>query len=448
MEVQSMVLAEPLVHEVGPRSFCCSKRAFVVVLSLLIGAWVAFTAQQRSGGGMAQQQPMDFAILHHKSLRSRSPFLVQILNQPNAGKTAAASDCSTTLDACKVPVLQYSLKKATQGIRTRTSHDKARVLRDDPKLKPVFAQLAPLAIVLLAAPGCAHAAGYIGYTSNLDWRYFVSGAVAAAISHGYTTPIDVVKTRMQTNPELYNGSVQVALTRISKDEGPLFLLQGLTPTAVGYGLEGALKFGVYEVLKPVFAILTPGLGNLNFLLASVVAGAIAATVLCPAEDVRIRLVAEPNFAAGPLAALGKIIRTEGPAASFRGLNAMLAKQVPYTMTKQVSFDLVSSLLRDTVPDMYKLYPAVPALTASSITALLSCFASHPGDMLLTATFKQSGEAKSTGEIFNSILKRYGPRGFFLGLTARLGHVVAIVSPQLVIYDICKQALGLPATGSK
>ena len=91
---------------------------------------------------------------------------------------------------------------------------------------------------------------------------------------------------MQTNPELYGGSVITAAQRIVDDDGPGFLLQGLVPTFVGYGIEGALKFGFYEACKPVFSGLSKN-RMLNMLCASVVAGGVASIVLCPAEEVRI-----------------------------------------------------------------------------------------------------------------------------------------------------------------
>jgi solute carrier family 25 phosphate transporter 3 len=41
----------------------------------------------------------------------------------------------------------------------------------------------------------------------------------------------------------------------------------------------------------------------------------------------------------------------------------------------------------------------------------------------------------------------GVPGFFTGTGARIIHVSTIITSQLVIYDIVKQLLGLPATGS-
>ena len=37
---------------------------------------------------------------------------------------------------------------------------------------------------------------------TMDLRYFVAGGTCAAISHGITTPIDVVKTKIQAKPKV------------------------------------------------------------------------------------------------------------------------------------------------------------------------------------------------------------------------------------------------------
>jgi hypothetical protein len=134
-----------------------------------------------------------------------------------------------------------------------------------------------------------------------DPRYFVSGGLCAAVSHGITTPIDVVKTRIQADPDVFNKGLVSATKSILEKDGPSALLVGFGPTVVGYTLEGAMKFGLYESLKPTFVEwLLPAndVTAVAYLGASVVAGAVASVLLCPMEYTRIRLVTDPTFATG------------------------------------------------------------------------------------------------------------------------------------------------------
>ena len=52
------------------------------------------------------------------------------------------------------------------------------------------------------AAAAAATAGIKGTLKSLDYRYFVAGGVCAATSHGITCPIDVVKTKIQAQPEV------------------------------------------------------------------------------------------------------------------------------------------------------------------------------------------------------------------------------------------------------
>ena len=174
--------------------------------------------------------------------------------------------------------------------------------------------------------------------SALDYRYFLAGGTCAAISHGITTPVDVVKTLMQSDDELKQLSVMGATRKIVAKSGIGILLTGLGATVMGYGVEGAMKFGIYEVLKPVTMQFIDSKA-ISYMVASIMAGAVAAVLLCPAESARIRLVNDPAFGNGTFDTLARLIREDGFAELFSGLWAMLAKQVPYTMTKQVAFDL-------------------------------------------------------------------------------------------------------------
>lgn len=188
------------------------------------------------------------------------------------------------------------------------------------------------------------------------------------------------------------------------------------------------------------------------MLASTVAGGLASIVLCPAEDVRIRLVSEPDYAEGALDALRKRVRDDGALSSFTALPAMVLKQVPYTMGKQVSFDfaceivhtaLVAIFAGETLQRLDRFTPAVAALPS----AVLACVLSHPGDTVLTAYFKAGPPSGGVlGSLASLIKDGGGPHALFTGIKARLLHVIGIIWLQLIVYDKVKQLLGLPATG--
>jgi solute carrier family 25 (mitochondrial phosphate transporter), member 3 len=283
-----------------------------------------------------------------------------------------------------------------------------------------------------------------------------------------------VKTRIQADPKKYSskGMTGAALA-IVKEDGPKALLGGLGPTVVGYGIEGAMKFGVYEIMKPIFASIFSASGGgkgVAFLLASIVAGAVAALLLCPMESTRIRIVTDPAYAnKGLMSAFPKLVAEEGLWSPFSGIWAMLAKQVPYTFGKQVSFDVFAGML-------YAFFHSVQeklamtdgaikwavSVSAAFLASIIACIFSQPGDMILTETYRPSKDAAKSSRpsksgtaqqsaSFVDIVRRINAAGglsnFFTGTQARIVHVGLIITSQLVIYDIVKQLLGLPATGS-
>ena len=88
--------------------------------------------------------------------------------------------------------------------------------------------------------------------------------------------------------------------------------------------------------------------------------------------------------------------------------------------------------------------------AAFCASVVACLASHPGDVLLTATYKTCGEPNNDAGIRSTIqrvIEGGGISNFFWGLNARFFHVGCIITLQLVLYDQIKQALGLPASGS-
>jgi len=301
-----------------------------------------------------------------------------------------------------------------------------------------------------------------------SWRYFLAGGLCASVSHAVTTPIDVVKTRQQVDegdyvknktkdrlPNDVQGKGEETQTHHSygvwktcrvlvKSEGWSVLLRGLGPTTVGYVAEGALKFGTYEVLKPL-ALNVVGSRAVAFSIAGAAAGAAAGLVLCPMEALRIRLVSEPSFGGGGWLEAGRLMmEREGPRGFMKGCSAMLAKQVPYTVVKQVTFDLVARAAYGQAGGKDGAKFAVVLFSAAA-ASVMSCLASQPGDMLLSVVNAHKGKSRAR-DFARKIRAEDGLGGFFTGLRARLVHVGAIVTLQLVIYDAVKRLCGLAATG--
>ncbi|KAJ6326757.1 hypothetical protein OIU78_013777 [Salix suchowensis] len=88
----------------------------------------------------------------------------------------------------------------------------------------------------------------------------VCGGLAGSTAALFTTPFDVVKTRLQTQiPGSMSpyGNVFHALEEIGKKEGLKGLYRGLTPRLVMYVSQGALFFASYEFLKRLFSLEMP-----------------------------------------------------------------------------------------------------------------------------------------------------------------------------------------------
>ena len=146
-----------------------------------------------------------------------------------------------------------------------------------------------------------------------------------------------------------------------------------------------------------------------------------------------------------------MLKREGVLGLTKGFKPMILKQVPYTVTKNVSFDFITkffySMMRiQGVESTATLSFTVPLFSAA-VASILSCVSSQPGDMVLSLVNAHEGNVH-TGDIFRDIMKsEKGFKGFFVGFKTRLLHVGIIVTLQLLIYDYVKRLCGIAATGS-
>jgi solute carrier family 25 phosphate transporter 3 len=171
------------------------------------------------------------------------------------------------------------------------------------------------------------------------------------------------------------------------------------------------------------------------------------------EETRIKMVTDASWKNEDImSGIPRLLREGGVMTTFAGLPAMLSKQIPYTISKQVSFDMIAALFYylSRVLNISKSETVIWLISLASAfcTSLVSCIGSQPGDMILTMTYNNKDNNKGIRSIVKSIYRRHGLKGFFLGLDARILHVISIVTSQLMLYDIIKVSMGLGMTGSR
>jgi solute carrier family 25 phosphate transporter 3 len=287
--------------------------------------------------------------------------------------------------------------------------------------------------------------------------YYLKGALAGGIccgfTHGALCPVDVVKTRMQLSPEVYNKGMVDGFKKVVANEGAGALLTGLGATAVGYFIQGGFKFGGVEVFKIQF---TKTLGDQAawdnktsiYLASAAMAEFIADVFLCPLEACRIRLVSEPTYADSLPATASRLIKDYGVINGFYSVFVpMLFKQVPYTMAKFAvqgaaaeSLCTAGGINIETAGGGTKMGVA---LTSGVIAGVAAAIISHPADSLLSKVNKAG--AGGSGSMISRLANITKETGFMTlctqGLGARCVMIGSLTAGQFAIFDTVMDTLG-------
>jgi len=289
---------------------------------------------------------------------------------------------------------------------------------------------------------------------DLYSRFAFAGAVCCSVTHTALVPVDVVKTRIQLSPEIYNKGMLGGFRQIVQSEGAMSLTTGWAPTAAGYFVQGALKFGGYEFFKKQFVTYfgpdkSSDYRTGIYLASSAMAEFFADIALCPAEAARIRLVSDPSFASSLPAAASRLLREQGVLKGFySGFGPILFKQVPYTMAKFVVYERIAEAIYQVMPPKDKLSPSTVTginLASGLGAGLVAAVISQPADTLLSKVNKQKGkEGESITRRLINLGSELGVKGLFTGLGARLVMVGTLTAFQLASYGDIKRDLN--ATG--
>ncbi|KAL7544147.1 hypothetical protein ACHAWF_007536 [Thalassiosira exigua] len=279
------------------------------------------------------------------------------------------------------------------------------------------------------------------------------GAVCCSLTHGATTPIDVVKTRMQLDPKRYT-SFMGTFNSVRNAGGMAALTTGAMATFQGYFVQGFFKFGGVEVMKTKLAqscsteedayknrdVITLG--------GSAAAEFVADIFLCPYEACRIRSVSDPTYADGMLNVGRKLVAENGVVAGlYSGFAPMLFKQIPYTMAKFAVQQKAAEKIYDglgTDPSKCSSGKNISiSLLSGVIAGVAAATISQPADGLLSKVNKKGagGDGSMVSRLANIASETGIVKLCTEGLFARWLHVGLITAGQFAVVDMCMMAVG-------
>lgn len=82
----------------------------------------------------------------------------------------------------------------------------------------------------------------------------MSGALCCSSAHIVLTPIDVVKTRIQTNPDKYTD-ILTAFKKVYSEQGVGGFISGWESTFIGFFAFGGVTFAATEYFRRFFTEL-------------------------------------------------------------------------------------------------------------------------------------------------------------------------------------------------
>ncbi|KAK5842928.1 Protein brittle-1, chloroplastic/amyloplastic [Gossypium arboreum] len=179
----------------------------------------------------------------------------------------------------------------------------------------------------------------------------VAGACAGVSSTLLTYPLELVKTRLTIEKNMYDGILD-AFLKILQKEGPGELYRGLAPSLIGVIPYAATNYFAYDTLRKVYrkVLKEEKIGNIETLLIGSLAGAISSSATFPLEVTRKQMqVGALNgrqVYKNVFHALSSILKQEGIHGLYKGLGPSCMKLVPAAGISFMCYEACKRILVD------------------------------------------------------------------------------------------------------
>ncbi|KAM4061212.1 mitochondrial carrier protein [Hirsutella rhossiliensis] len=325
-----------------------------------------------------------------------------------------------------------------------------------------------------------------------SWVHFMAGGVGGMAAATLTAPLDVLKTRLQSdiyqaqlrakshairrlNPAsaaLYHltDTLQI-LASVYRTEGPRALFKGLGPNLIGVVPARSINFYVYGNGKRLISQYWNRGQEAPWvhLLAGVAAGVATSTATNPIWMVKTRLQLDKNVAERSGGAMKRqyrnsvdcvrqIVRNEGVGSLYRGMSASYLGVVESTMQWMLYEQLKAALARREARIVSsgrektwwdKSIDWTGKVGAAGGAKLFAAVLAYPHEVARTRLRQapmDNGQPKYTGLIqcFKLVWKEQGMMGLYGGLTPHLMRTVPSAAIMFGMYEGILRLFNTPA----
>ncbi|KAM4650851.1 mitochondrial glycine transporter [Discoglossus pictus] len=273
-------------------------------------------------------------------------------------------------------------------------------------------------------------------------KAFLCGSLSGTCSTLLFQPLDLVKTRLQTQQPHTTGSRPGMLTlflKVIQNENILGLWKGVFPSFLrcipGVGLYFST---LYAAKQQLFSERDPE--PLESVLLGAGSRTIAGVCMLPFTVVKTRYESGKYGYQSVFGAMKNIYRTEGPRGLFSGLTATLLRDAPFSGVYLMFYTQGKKL----VPQD-KLDPALTPLLNFScgiIAGILASVSTQPADVIKTHMQISPEKYRWTGQAASHIFQTHGLAGFFWGGVPRALRRTLMAAMAWTVYEQMMEKMGL------
>ena len=270
----------------------------------------------------------------------------------------------------------------------------------------------------------------------------LAGGFASCLAHGLLTPLDMIKTRMQSSSSSSSTNNPLLFAKeLCQTEGPMSLLKGFQSTAMGYLLGGAVFFGGTEFFTQ--HLFQNSDTSFTFvLLCGAISVVMADIFVAPFEAMRIHTVTEEtNNNENEVLQLKSITPTKEEQDSdnalhlsglYTGFPALVIRDVPFHSTKFAVYDALSQQMHTILMDSM-----MTTIVAGAIAGIAAAVVSQPADAAFTQCCTSHSQQISPMDAFITVWQNGTISN---GLLSRCVFGAMLVTLQFTLYSSAKHVL--------